>query len=657
MSIKAKIDDYLDEFEQASSGLLSYNNRFHQTFEQGVYGCVYAKPSRRLASALTIDRELLILVSTFTEQQQRTIKFCRQHIDSSHGRLENTVAIVIHLDDDANHKLKNWGREQGLTILPVCAKQGIPRDEALEKVLYQEIFSHDPFDITGPVSDDANFFGRRTEAIDLARKLQAGQIRSCLGIRKIGKTSIINRIYGEIQSNYTSACIMIDCSRDDVWSMHAGQFLQAISECVARVQTAEVNYLNLDAYAADISVRDGRIALEREVLKLKVPLILLFDEVDYITPGSPTSLHWKQEFNPFWRNLRSVYQEAQRQRCVFSLLIGGVSTYWFTVDSIDGVENAAMAFVPEEYLSPMPTGATVAMLKRLSRVVGLQLDDESARMIADVTGNMPYWARKACSYVHRHIDLDTRPCAVGREQLARLLDEFVREDGTTLAEVGIRHLFSVYPGLWDAAVKCREGRPLEAPERTRRILRRYGVVAADGKRLSGKMVESAMTSLISERTELPQTDNGAHGATTGTAGSLGEWAEELALLGKRRNILEKRLRTIAVNFIRFDTMTSGKPADVYSRVTSAVDTNRRSQLRNLSAEEAINRFNWTDLVSLICREWPLFSKLFGDKGSFKSNAEIINDRFDAHAKDADAADFALYRRALSALERRIEKYQ
>ena len=55
------------------------------------------------------------------------------------------------------------------------------------------------------------------------------------------------------------------------------------------------------------------------------------------------------------------------------MLIGGVSTYWFTVESIDGVENAVLAFIPEEYLSPMPEGATVAMLRRLGRIAGLQL--------------------------------------------------------------------------------------------------------------------------------------------------------------------------------------------------------------------------------------------------------------------------------------------
>jgi hypothetical protein len=96
----------------------------------------------------------------------------------------------------------------------------------------------------------------------------------------------------------------------------------------------------------------------------------------------------------FWRNLRTIYREIAREQGAFSVLVAGVSAHWFTVKSIDAVENATLAFVPEEYLSPMPQRATVAMLRRLGRVAGLQFDKSSAEMIALAAGNMPYWARK-----------------------------------------------------------------------------------------------------------------------------------------------------------------------------------------------------------------------------------------------------------------------
>ena len=53
----------------------------------------------------------------------------------------------------------------------------------------------------------------------------------------------------------------------------------------------------------------------------------------------------------------------------------------------------------------------------------------------------------------------------------------------------------------------------------------------------------------------------------------------------------------------------------------------------------------------------MFSRLLGDKDAFLRHCDVINDRFDAHAKDADAADFALYRRSLTFLEERVAKIQ
>ena len=152
------------------------------TRDKGLYAFLLAKPSKRLASTLAVDRELLILCSPFEDQQQRTIKTAREVIESYEGRLENGIAIIVHNDRDGNAKLQKWGRTAGIAVLPLYAGRMPSNGEELEHYLCHELFSHDPFDVTGPVSDDENFFGRRNEALDLARKLQVGQIRSCSGI-------------------------------------------------------------------------------------------------------------------------------------------------------------------------------------------------------------------------------------------------------------------------------------------------------------------------------------------------------------------------------------------------------------------------------------------------------------------------------------------
>jgi len=654
MSVEKQTHGLIDEFVKASAGLFEITGRYIEQFEQGFYGCVIAKPTKRMRAALAIDREILVVVSTFKDQQQRTIKFVAQEIQKSMGRLEASVAVVIHRDLKGNSKLRNWGRDRGLSILPVTEGESLDGSAALERALCIELYSHDPFDVTGPVSDDANFYGRRDEAIELARKLQKGQIRSCLGIRKVGKTSILNRMLRELQSSHDCTCIMVDCSRDDVWNLNSAELLSSIAASAELAVANGANYQKLVVSSKGILLSECRSKLEDTIQGIGRPFILVFDEVDYITPGSPTNPDWRKEFNIFWRNLRAVYQEIAREQRVFSVLVAGVSAHWFTVESIDEIENAALSFVPEEYLSPLPLRATIAMLRRLGKVAGLTFDEPSAEMMALAAGNMPYWARKCASYVNRQIQVPERPCDVSRERIQSMVSSFVKEEGAAIAEVALRHLFRVYPALLQATRSCHEGRAAEVSEREKRILRRYGVIEQNSDRLAGQMMQLAISAIREAETVVLESQPAQ---VKKLELGLNEWAEEIAAISKRRNVLEKKLREIVLNFLRFDSMNCGKLSDLHSRITSILPEKQRCQFVHMSADETMSKISWMDLVNLIAKEWKIFERLFGDKAQFVRNCDVINDRHDAHAKSADSADFALYRRSLAQIEDRLAKLQ
>ncbi len=114
--------------------------------------------------------------------------------------------------------------------------------DEFERELCVELYSHDPFDYSGPVSNDQQFYGRRSEAQDYARRLQSGLIKTCMGIRKIGKTSLLNRIIFEARNIFGCKCIMIDCSRDDVWSMDASSLMYSILVSANALKKDEENY-------------------------------------------------------------------------------------------------------------------------------------------------------------------------------------------------------------------------------------------------------------------------------------------------------------------------------------------------------------------------------------------------------------------------------
>lgn len=621
----------------------------YREYNKGLYGIQYVKPSKHVARLLSVDREIVAICTSFTDLQQRTIQLAIEVIDGSGGRLENTVAIVMHRDSHGNGKLKNWGREDGLTVIPIYMPDyDLLSGQELERLLLTEFYTHDPFDVTGPVSDDNQFYGRRDEAQDLARQLQGGQVRACLGIRKTGKTSIIHRVLSLVENYHASYTVMADCSRDAICQMDAPRLLLSIGAAVERAGQSEDYYSPIAPAGDECGLNEAQEFLTAVIREAPGPIVLVMDEVDYITPGSPTASHWKTQFNPFWRNLRAVYQELARTGPAFSVLVSGVSSKWFRVESIEDVENAALAFIPEEYLSPLSVPAGAAMVKSIGKTSGLLFDDQSATELASACSCVPFWIRKAGSFVHRNIELESRPRLVSLPDIKTLLRAFVEVEGAAIAETALTHLFRVYPELRSVAASSVGGSRSDRPPQMVNVLKQYGVLRPDGE-VSGPMMLAGLELALSGR---PAADSGA---SVVRFDSLDDWAEELAMVGARRNKLERRLRGIAVNFLRMDSLANRQKPSALERLLKALEEERRAALRSMSADEAVEKFLWTDLTRLIEREWALFQPIFNDKAAFSLNCATVNQRFDAHAKAADKADLALYRKALDWLELAISR--
>lgn len=649
-----ELNSLMDMFERNTHNLLTFSQRNLRTFEKGQYGVVYAKLSRRLESVLSVDREVVVIFSSFRSQQPRTIKFARKVVVDEGVRLDPTLSIIVHKDPRGNNRLKNWGRQDGMTVLPVYYQGAMPAGEDLENALSKELFSHDVFDISGPVSDDSQFYGRRTEAQELGRKLQRGQIHACLGIRKVGKTSILNRVVNHLREYHDSICVVIDCSRDDIWSLDASGLMGSCAHCVKLAVDKGDNYVAVRPRKTSASISESSEKLIEAIRSSGKVVIILMDEVDYITPGNSSATHWQSEFTVFWRNFRAVYQELTRaERRNLSLLVSGVSSKWFSVQSINEVENAALSLIPEEYLSPLPRGATLAMIRDMSRQSGLIFSESARERIAEVSADIPFWVRKTCSFIHRNVPIEKRPEEPTLAEVVALLKKFVESEGAVYARVALSHLFTVYPELEEGVLSCYDGNGSDCPKFLLDKLRRYGIITASlgSYELSGDMMRAGFEDYLDERTsasDVGQTNQ------VGTAPE-GDWAEDLATIGRKRNVLEKRLREIVIGYLSYDSTHDRSKRSVQERLLQIVPSERKKDLARKTSHEIIGSFLWSDLYRLILKEWRLFDPIFSDKRRFEQDCEIVNERPDAHAKDIDPADLALHRRALEHLTVQLDR--
>jgi len=657
-TVTREVKALVKEFEEATVGLLSATKRDFIDFEQGFYGFLFVEPAQRLKTALAATREILVLCSNFDDQQVRIIKAAKTLLSRFPGRLETTLVMIVHRDASGRVKLKDWGREQGLTVLPLCrGTSPFPRAEALERLLAEEMFSHDPFDVTGPVSDDAHFYGRKQEALEVARQLQLGQIRSFFGIRKVGKTSILNRVISEVRKHHTAYQVMLDCSVDSIWKLDAAGLLQSIASGLRAAKKHPDHYSVALAPERMPTLESATQAMLSEVLSADLPVIVYIDEVDYTGPASPTNHQWRIDFNRFWRALRANVQESSRQTKRLSLFVSGVSSRWFSVESIEGIENAALALIPEEYLAPFPRGASIAMIRQLGSIAGLRFSEDGADYIASACSDMPFWIRKACSFVHKQIPVDRRPISPSRDDVHALIETFMATDGSTMAQVALTHLFRVYPELQQYCIS-RLASDAPADAALRRVAQKYGILQLESGHWRPGLLVRAGLELVkhtvssgnkSAETALSAPAEGRKGT------ELNDWAEDLAVINKRRNQLEASLRSLVLNFLRFDALNKSGGLSVRERILKAIDQSARKKFDSLEPAAIMDKLTWLQLTGIIKTEWPVFEKIFGDSAQFENHRSIINDRPDAHAKQFSTLGLALQDRSLQWFEERVIK--
>ncbi|MEO4047302.1 hypothetical protein AAFN46_09475 [Pseudomonas sp. CAU 1711] len=639
------------EIANALNGLFTIEYFKRSQIHNKPHTILHCKPTRNVADALLLDREVLALGLSVTDIQVRTLHAAQDIINKSNGRLDQFFIIIVHADKNGDNKLRAWGREQGYKVVPIFrAKAGaLPTSETLRRTLAQDLFTQDPFSLTGPVLADSEFFGRRNNAIETLRQLQTGRILSLFGIRKLGKTSLINRVVNLAREAGSPQIAMIDCSVEGFNKLSASDALKAVAKLCKLAGNRGYAHISEALKRSDqdlVPVFD-----DLWTQKKPTPLAIIFDEVDYVTPASPTQKHWKKDFNVFWREFRVVYQEAQRMGFPISVLVSGVSSQAFRAESFDGIENSVLHFVPEGYLPPFARDASKAMIKDLCKRCGLILNSPDQDRIAQACGDLPYWVRMAGSYIHRSIDIQGRPRELEAELVEKLLDEFVQAEGADAARVALEDLRRKYPEpieLLKYAVSVPNISLAEG-----KLLARYGLASqsAGTVKVTSTMIREGLQIITTPHIPT-QADTAEEIEDSLKALNLAseEWAEELSILSRRRNLVERKLR----EFVHFALkLTVEKGENWVDKVLKALPERQRNELAQLSGDSLLNKLFWKDLGAIITKYWSSFEKTLGDKRRFETAMDLVNDRPDAHAKPVDAADIALYRRELTWLEDRL----
>ena len=417
------------------------------------FAILVARLARRFAHAMALPRDVLfiIIAPDATIDVGYVLQLIAMHLDRHRG-LDNRFAIVMSpYGRDDVRQLKTLGRQRNIDIMSIPVSAAGLGPTAFQRVLSQDLFASDPFGLTTPVSEDTEFYGRRSEALTLARELQQGRVKSLFALRRAGKTSVLDRVQkiGAGQGSIVST--VVDLQDAALARLSAEDLIQVIIGSLAQAADSPLGYSSALPDFQHGSVDDSD--LWRSLRLVGKPAVLLIDEVDEIVPFSFEPGPAARQFTTFWRSLRRLQQESTRQGCVFGLLVTGVSSHAFRAPIVGDDENSARRLVPDEYLPPFTRAASIAMVMALGSRCGLEFSESDAAVLAQLCGDLPYWMRQAGSFIHRSLPVARRPRPLPRGAADELVKQFIESsDGRTELSNDLAYLVRRMPVVGQALV-------------------------------------------------------------------------------------------------------------------------------------------------------------------------------------------------------------
>ena len=145
-----------------------------------------------------------------------------------------------------------------------------------------------------------------------------------------------------------------------------------------------------------------------EAFKRNKKIVIIFDEIEYISFKSPIDPHWHTEFVDFWQTIWSV--QSIHRNLVF--ILSGVNPSVTEVDTINGIQNPLFSIVQSEYLQGLSEEDARTMVRVLGRRMGIKFEFSAIKLLYDQYNGHPMLLRLACSYLNRQYNTQNRPITI-----------------------------------------------------------------------------------------------------------------------------------------------------------------------------------------------------------------------------------------------------
>jgi len=652
----------LDHFsEEERSVIKKFSSEWYVSHGGGIiklgatssYKYFLLKPVSNYQELFNIEREIIVVFSNYTNFQPRTLDSFDAVINKYQElRIERVCSILISKDEKIADKIKTLlkGDSEYQIIIPFNFNEILKEHDSffIRNRFLEHFYSRDLFAFQSPLKKDLYFFGRTDLVQSLFNRHRSGENSGLFGLRKTGKTSIIFGIRRVLESN-GGVSVSIDCQTP---AFHKKRWFSALYYVIDELKSQnkfEVQTSEQSQYTEE----DAASIFEKDIVKIhdeikRESFLLIFDEIEHITPKISGSEHWNtgSDFIFFWQTLRSIFQKNKQ---LFTYVIAGTNPKCVEIDTINGIDNPIFCQIPLEYIPPFNFSQTREMVRKLSRIMGLQFDETIYGKLTDDFGGHPFLIRNVCSIIYRLVSNEQRPVRIDKSIYTKGVDTFNEESEHYIKMIlGVlkdyyNDEFEILKFLALGDIKKFDECVTSSKDYTNH-LRGYGILDENLRNYSFK-IESIKLFLINsnkyKKANLSQ-------------------EEMIAEISERRNNIEPSLRKLVSQTLR----TFLGEEEAKKQVLAKHGQKKLARYDSLSYSELFDankhEIYWDDLRELMRKNWEIgFRNIFSETVDlFNARMCILNTigRSDAHSKIVSDADMQSFRGAMSWLEEKVNEY-
>jgi len=411
------------------------------------------KPTHYFSEMFNIDRELLCVFSPYENFEPRTLDAFDYIVSKLPTlRVERICRVLVSKDDAVEQKIENILKvdpEQPIVIPFSYEDLTHPYDDFFIRNRFRKHFyTRDLFSFLSPLKKDLYFFGRSELIQDIVNRHRSGEHSALFGLRKSGKTSIINAIDRSMSVN-GGATLVIDCESPSVHMLRWNELIYHIVQIYKDKHNPGYKLSPEQKY----SEKKAAATFEQDMLGIfegcNQSTLMVFDEIERISPTTGSSEHWRSgdDFVLFWQTMRYFYQ---RNSSVLTYMLVGTNPNCVETPTFGIHDNPLFCSIPIQYVPSFDVEKTREMVRKLGRYMGIKFDNLIYSKLTDDFGGHPFLIRQMCSYLNSLCN-GNRPSTIDKPLYERAKKQFLYQS-KQYVEMILQVLLDWYPDEYDMLV-------------------------------------------------------------------------------------------------------------------------------------------------------------------------------------------------------------